>query len=75
MRAEVEMGAARRMAVLDPVKLVIDNYPADKTEYFDVANNPNRDANDTTTRKVAFSGELWIEPSDFARCRLPSSSA
>ncbi len=46
--------AQRRIAVLDPVKLIIDNYPEDKTEYFDIANNPNREANDTTTRKVAF---------------------
>ena len=66
MRAELEMGAARRMAVLDPVKLVIDNYPAGKTETFDVANNPNRDAGDDSTRPVEFSGEVWIERSDFA---------
>ena len=38
----------------------------DKTEYFDVANNPNREANNTTTRKVAFTNELWIENEDFA---------
>ena len=42
-----------------------DNYPADQCEYFDLPNNPNRDANDTTTRKVAFTKELWIENSDF----------
>ena len=66
MRAELELGAARRMAVLDPVKLVIDNYPAGKTETFDVANNPNRDAGDDSTRPVEFSGEVWIERSDFA---------
>ena len=66
MRAELELGAARRMAVLDPVKLVIDNYPTGKTETFDVANNPNRDAGDDSTRPVEFSGEVWIERSDFA---------
>ena len=59
------------IAVLDPVKLVVDNYPADKTEYFDVANNPNREANDTTTRKVAFTKELWIENEDFAEVPPP----
>ena len=53
------------MRVLDPVKLIIDNYPADQCEYFDLPNNPNRDANDSTTRKVAFTKELWIENSDF----------
>ena len=62
---------ARRIAVLDPVKLVVDNYPADKTEYFDIANNPNREANDTTTRKVAFTRELWIENEDFAEVPPP----
>ncbi len=49
LRAELELNAARRVAVLEPVKLVIDNYPADQVEYFDLPNNPNRDANDTTT--------------------------
>ena len=53
LRAELELNAARRVAVLEPVKLVIDNYPADQVEYFDLPNNPNRDANDTTTRPVA----------------------
>ena len=62
---------ARRIAVLDPVKLIVDNYPEDKTEYFDVANNPNREANDTTTRKVAFTKELWIENEDFAEVPPP----
>ena len=37
----------------------------DQCEYFDLPNNPNRDANDSTTRKVAFTKELWIENSDF----------
>ena len=66
IRSELDLTAQRRIAVLEPVKLVVDNYPADKTEYFDVANNPNREANDTTTRKVAFTRELWIDAEDFA---------
>ena len=65
LRAELELNAQRRVAVLEPVKLIIDNYPADQCEYFDLPNNPNRDANDTTTRKVAFTKDLWIENSDF----------
>ena len=65
LRAELELNAARRVAVLEPVKLVIDNYPADQVEYFDLPNNPNREVNDTTTRPVAFTKELWIERSDF----------
>ena len=71
IRSELDLTAQRRIAVLDPVKLIVDNYPADKTEYFDVANNPNREANDTTTRKVAFTKELWIENEDFAEVPPP----
>ena len=66
IRSELDLTAQRRIGVLEPVKLIIDNYPADKEETFDVANNPNRDANDTTTRPVVFTKELWIEQSDFA---------
>ena len=65
LRAELELNAQRRVAVLDPIKLIIDNYPADQCEMFDLPNNPNREANDTTTRPVAFTKELWIERSDF----------
>ena len=71
IRSELDLTAQRRIAVLDPVKLIIDNYPEDKTEYFDIANNPNREANDTTTRKVAFTKELWIENEDFAEVPPP----
>ena len=71
IRSELDLTAQRRIAVLEPVKLIVDNYPADKTEYFDVANNPNREANDTTTRKVAFTKELWIENEDFAEVPPP----
>ena len=65
LRAELELNAQRRVAVLDPVKLIIDNYPEDGCEYFDLPNNPNRDANDTSTRQVAFTREVWIDRSDF----------
>ena len=71
IRSELDLTAQRRIAVLEPVKLIVDNYPADKTEYFDVANNPNREANDPTTRKVAFTKELWIENEDFAEVPPP----
>ena len=71
LRAELELNAARRIAVLEPVKLVIDNYPADQVEYFDLPNNPNRDANDTTTRPVAFTKEVWIDKSDFFEVPAP----
>ena len=66
IRSELDLTAQRRIGVLEPVKLIIDNYPEGKEETFEVANNPNREANDTTTRPVVFTKELWIEQSDFA---------
>ncbi len=51
------------MAVLDPVKLIIDNYPEDMTEELEVENHPENEA--LGKRKVTFSKELWIERSDF----------
>jgi glutaminyl-tRNA synthetase len=55
--------AVRRFAVLDPLKVVIENYPADRVEYVAVANNPEDAA--AGTRDVPFSRELWIERDDF----------
>ena len=71
LRSELDLTAQRRVAVLRPVKLVIDNYPADKTEYFELPNNPNRDAADSSTRPVAFGREVWIEEEDFAEVPPP----
>ena len=65
LRAELELNAQRRVAVLEPVKLILDNYPADRCEYFALPNNPNRDAGDASTRQVAFTREVWIDKSDF----------
>ncbi len=55
--------APRRFAVLDPLKVVVENYPAGQVEEMDVVNNPE----DLTagTRKVPFTRELWIERDDF----------
>ena len=55
--------AARRFGVLDPLKVVIENYPADKTETVSVPNNPEDP--EAGTREVEFSRELWIEREDF----------
>ena len=55
--------AARRFAVLDPLKVVIDNYPEGRVEEMEVVNNPE-DAS-AGARKVAFGRELWIERDDF----------
>jgi len=67
VRDHLNIAAPRRMAVLDPVKVVITNWgehgEADRIEEFDAVNNPN-DAS-AGTRKVAFSRELYIEREDF----------
>ena len=51
------------MAVLRPIKLIIDNYPDDKTEVFTVENNPEDE--NAGTREVTFSKNLWIDAEDF----------
>ena len=63
IREELNESAARRMAVIDPVKLTITNYPEDKVEYFEIPNNPKNP--EAGTRKVAFSKNLFIERDDF----------
>jgi glutaminyl-tRNA synthetase len=55
--------APRRFAVLDPLKVVIENYPEGQVEEMDVANNPEDPS--AGTRKVPFTRELWIERDDF----------
>ncbi|MFQ5764841.1 MAG: glutamine--tRNA ligase/YqeY domain fusion protein [Rhodospirillales bacterium] len=55
--------APRRMAVLDPVKVVIENYPDGETEMLDCVNNPEDEG--AGNRPVPFSRELWIERDDF----------
>ncbi len=63
IREHLNKTAARVMAVLDPVKVVIDNYPAGQTEYVEIENNPEDP--EAGKRQVAFSGELYIEREDF----------
>ncbi len=63
IRDELNTTAQRRIAVLNPVKVVVTNYPEDKTEYFEVSNNP-QDEN-AGKRKVAFTRELYIDADDF----------
>ena len=63
IRDELNEKAERRIAVLNPVKVVVTNYPEDKVEYFEVSNNPqNAEAG---TRKVAFTREIFIDAEDF----------
>src|SRR6185369_9120913 len=63
MRKHLDDIAPRRMAVLDPIKLVIENYPEDKEELMDVPNHPKHAA--MGKRQVPFSRELWIEREDY----------
>ena len=63
IREDLKMKANRMMAVVDPIKLVIDNYPEDTTELLDVENNQENE--ELGTRKVSFSRELYIEREDF----------
>ncbi len=63
LRDDLNERAARAMAVLDPVKLVITNYPEGQTEEFEIENHPNHP--EMETRKVTFSRELFIESTDF----------
>ncbi len=63
IRDDLNENAERRFAVLDPLKLVIENYPDDRVETMTAANHPNRP--ELGTREVPFSRELWIERDDF----------
>lgn len=74
VRRDLNATAQRRMAVLRPLRLVLDNWPTDDSgapvvEYFEVANNPENEADGS--RLVPFTGELWIEADDFAEVPPP----
>ena len=69
IREELNAKAQRRIAILDPIKLVITNYPEDQVEYFPVSNNPNDP--EAGTRDVAFAREVYIDRSDFAEVPPP----
>ena len=63
LREDLNKRANHAMAVLRPIKLIIDNYPDDKTEVFTVENNPEDE--NAGTREVTFSKNLWIDAEDF----------
>ena len=63
LREDLNRRADRAMAVIHPVKLIIDNYPDDRTETFTVENNPEDE--NAGTREVTFSKNLWIDAEDF----------
>lgn len=64
VRDELNQTAPRVMGVLNPIKLIVTNYPADKTEELPLINNPEEE--NSSSRMVPFSKELYIEREDFA---------
>jgi len=65
IRSDLEHRTPRLMGVLDPIKLVLTNYPEGEVDWFEFANHPTDES--FGTRKVPFSRELWIERTDFAK--------
>ena len=63
IREDLNEISPRRMAVLDPVKVVIQNYPEDKVEQLDAPNHPQKE--EMGTRKIPFSREVYIDRDDF----------
>ncbi|MCI9624424.1 MAG: glutamine--tRNA ligase/YqeY domain fusion protein [Lachnospiraceae bacterium] len=63
IREDLKLKRPRLMAVLDPIKLIIDNYPEGQVEYLDAANNLENE--DLGSRKIPFCRELYIEREDF----------
>jgi len=63
VREELNRNAPRRMAVLDPVKLIITNWPEGRVESFAAENHPDKP--ELGSRNLSFSGELWVERSDY----------
>ncbi len=69
LREDLNETATRVMAVLKPIKLIIDNYPAGQSEVFQVENNPVDES--AGFREVTFSRECWIEADDFLEVPVP----
>ena len=69
IRDELNEGALRRVAIQKPIKLVITNYPEDKVETFKLPNHPQKE--ETGTRSMEFSREIYIDESDFAEVPPP----
>jgi glutaminyl-tRNA synthetase len=69
LREDLNRRAPRALAVLRPLRLVIENYPEGRTEEFDATNNPEEPA--AGTRKVPFSRTLYIERDDFREAPPP----
>ncbi len=64
IRDELNKTALRRIAIIDPIKVEIENYPEDKEEYFEISNNPNDES--TGKRNVKFTKKIYIDAEDFS---------
>lgn len=69
LREELNEKAERRVAVLEPLKVTITNYPEGETEYFELPNHPGNP--EMGTRKVPFTKNLYVEKSDFMEEPVP----
>ena len=69
VREDLNTHAPRRVAVLSPIKLIVDNFPEGKTEYFNLPNNPGDP--EAGTRALPFTRELYIDADDFAQVPPP----
>ena len=69
IREELNLKAKRKIAIEQPIKITITNYPENKVEYFDLPNNPNDP--DAGTRKIPFTRNILIDQSDFAEVPPP----
>ena len=69
IREDLNAHAQRRIAVLSSIKLIVDNFPEGKTEYFDLPNNPGDP--EAGTRALPFTRELYIDADDFAQVPPP----
>ena len=69
VREHINRSSLRRMAVLRPIKVVIENFPEGRVEYFEAANNPENPS--AGARQVPFTREIWIEQDDFREVPPP----
>ncbi len=69
VREELNTSASRKICVIDPIKVIIDNFPENKIEYFPVANNPVRP--EEGLRNLPFTKEIYIDRSDFEEVPPP----
>ena len=71
LRHDLNLCAARRLGVLDPLKVTLANYPDDQVETVDAVNNP--EDSEAGTRPVSFSKHLYVDPVSYTHLTLPTN--